>query len=103
MNSGEPLRDIPGASGIGSLTAGAVELSNTDIGQNLIELILASTQYRGGTRVITTAQQLLDELLNRCGGKSLATNRLRSRSQTRIVDSATACAALAVSYVCKRP
>ena len=55
---------IPGSSGIGSLTAGAVELSNTDIGQNLIDLILASTQYRGGTRVITSAQQLLDELLN---------------------------------------
>jgi len=64
VNSGEPLRDIPGGSGIGSLTAGAIELSNTDIGQNLIDLILASTQYRGGTRVITSAQQLLDELLN---------------------------------------
>ncbi len=64
VNSGVPLRDIPGASGIGSLTAGAVELSNTDIGQNLIDLILASTQYRGGTRVITSAQQLLDELMN---------------------------------------
>ena len=40
-----------------------MELSNTDIGQNLIELILASTQYRGGARVITAVQQLLDELL----------------------------------------
>jgi flagellar hook protein FlgE len=64
VNSGEPLRGIPGSGGLGSLTAGAVELSNTDIGQNLIDLILASTQYRGGTRVITSAQQLLDELLN---------------------------------------
>ena len=64
VNSGEPIEDNPGDDGIGTLTAGAVELSNTDIGQNLIELILASTQYRGGARVITTAQQLLDELLN---------------------------------------
>jgi flagellar hook protein FlgE len=64
VNSGEPLRDIPGSSGIGALTAGAIELSNTDIGKNLIDLILASTQYRGGTRVITSAQQLLDELLD---------------------------------------
>ncbi len=64
VNSGEPLKDIPGSSGIGTLTSGAVELSNTDIGQNLIDLILASTQYRGGTRVITSAQQLLDDLLN---------------------------------------
>jgi flagellar hook protein FlgE len=64
VNSGEPVIDIPGSQGMGTLTAGAVELSNSDIGQNLIELILASTQYRGGARVITTAQQLLEELLN---------------------------------------
>jgi flagellar hook protein FlgE len=64
INSGEPIEGNPGDGGIGALTAGAVELSNTDIGQNLIELILASTQYRGGTRVITAAQQLLDELLS---------------------------------------
>jgi len=63
VNSGEPIFGSPGAEGLGTLTAGAVELSNTDIGQNLIELILASTQYRGGARVITTAQELLDELL----------------------------------------
>jgi flagellar hook protein FlgE len=41
-----------------------VELSNTDIGKNLIDLIVASTQYRGSARVITATQQLLDELLN---------------------------------------
>jgi flagellar hook protein FlgE len=64
VNSGEPIEGNPSDRGIGSLTAGAVELSNTDIGQNLIELILASTQYRGGTRVITAAQQLLDELMS---------------------------------------
>jgi flagellar hook protein FlgE len=63
VNSGEPIEGNPGANGLGALTAGAVELSNTDIGQNLIELILASTQYRGGTRVITAAQTLLDELM----------------------------------------
>jgi flagellar hook protein FlgE len=63
VNSGLPIQGDPGSQGIGAITAGAVELSNTDIGQNLIELILASTQYRGGARVITAVQQLLDELL----------------------------------------
>lgn len=63
VNSGEPVYGNPGEDGIGTLTAGAVELSNTDIGQNLIELILASTQYRGGARVISASQELLDELL----------------------------------------
>lgn len=63
VNSGLPIQGDPGSQGIGSITAGAVELSNTDIGQNLIELILASTQYRGGARVITAVQELLDELM----------------------------------------
>jgi flagellar hook protein FlgE len=63
VNSGAAAFGNPGDSGLGELTAGAVELSNTDIGQNLIELILASTQYRGGARVITAVQELLDELL----------------------------------------
>ncbi len=64
VNSGLAIQGNPGEQGIGSISAGAVELSNTDIGQNLIDLILASTQYRGGTRVITSVQQLLDELMN---------------------------------------
>ena len=63
VNSGVAIKGVPGSDGIGTLSAGAVELSNTDIGQNLIELILASTQYRGGARVITATQELLDELL----------------------------------------
>jgi flagellar hook protein FlgE len=63
VNAGLPVEGNPGSQGLGAITAGAVELSNTDIGQNLIKLILASTQYRGGARVITSVQELLDELL----------------------------------------
>lgn len=64
VNSGLPIIDSPGSQGIGTIIAGAQELSNSDIGQNLIDLITASTAYRGGARVITTVQQLYDELLN---------------------------------------
>ncbi|HUG67085.1 MAG TPA: flagellar hook-basal body complex protein [Pirellulaceae bacterium] len=63
-NSGLPVEGNPGVNGIATLVSGAVELSNTDIGRNLIDLVLATTQYRGNTRVITAAQQLLEELLN---------------------------------------
>ncbi len=63
INSGQAVLGNPGELGIGSLIAGAVELSNADIGSNLIDLILASTMYRGNARVITTVQQMLDELL----------------------------------------
>ncbi|MEA1950651.1 MAG: flagellar hook-basal body complex protein [Planctomycetota bacterium] len=64
VNSGLPIEGDPGEQGIGSIVAGATELSNTDIGANLIDLILASTMYRGNTRVITTSQEMLEELLS---------------------------------------
>lgn len=64
VNTGLPVQGSPGENGIGNIIGGALELSNTDIGGDLIELVLASTQYRGNSRVITTSQQLLDELLN---------------------------------------
>lgn len=64
VNSGLPIIANPSEQGVGALVAGATELSNTDIGRNLIDLVLATTQYRGNSRVISTAQELLDELLN---------------------------------------
>jgi flagellar hook protein FlgE len=64
VNSGLPVVGNAGEQGIGTIIAGAVEQSNSDISKNLIDLITASTQYRGNARVITAAQQLLDELLN---------------------------------------
>ena len=63
VNSGLPIEGNPGESGMGSVIGGAVELSNTDLGKNLINLVLATTQYRGNARVITAVQQMLDELL----------------------------------------
>jgi flagellar hook protein FlgE len=64
FNSGLPVEGNPGELGLGTIVAGALELSNTDTGENLIDLLLASTQYRANSRVISTAQQLLDDLLN---------------------------------------
>lgn len=64
INTGLPIEGRPGENGIGSVVAGALELSNTDIGGDLVDLVLASTQYRSNARVITATQELFDELLN---------------------------------------
>ena len=64
INTGLPIQGRPGENGIGTVVAGARELSNTDIGKDLVTLVLASTQYRSNSRVITATQQLFDELLN---------------------------------------
>lgn len=63
VSSGSPFLTTPGNFGAGTIRAGSIELSNTDIGRNLVELIIASTNYRGNARVISSIQQLVDELL----------------------------------------
>ncbi|MEI8375016.1 MAG: flagellar hook-basal body complex protein [Planctomycetota bacterium] len=63
VNSGLPIMGNPGDQGTGTIVAGSLELSNTDIGAGLINLITSSTMYRSNTRVITTATQLFDDLL----------------------------------------
>lgn len=61
--SGPAMLATPGNFGAGTVRAGAIELSNTDIGRNLVDLLIASTNYRGNARVISSVQQLVDELL----------------------------------------
>ena len=64
INTGLPIEGRPSENGLGTLSAGALELSNTDVGGDLVTLVLASTMYRSNARVITATQQLFDELLN---------------------------------------
>jgi flagellar hook protein FlgE len=61
--SGPALTATAGTFGVGTIRSGAIELSNTDLGRNLVDLIVASTNYRGNARVIGSVQELVDELL----------------------------------------
>ena len=63
VSSGPPFLVTPGNFGAGPIRAGSIELSNTDVGRSLVDLIVASTNYRGNARVISSVQQLVDELL----------------------------------------
>lgn len=63
VSSGPAQLVTPGNQGSGTLRSGAIELSNTDVGRSLVDLIVASTNYRGNARVISSVQQLVDELL----------------------------------------
>jgi flagellar hook protein FlgE len=49
---------------MGTIQSGAIEESNTNVGSDLIELILGSTMYEGNARVITTVQNLYNDLLS---------------------------------------
>jgi flagellar hook protein FlgE len=62
-NSGTALVTEPGSFGTGSLVPGALESSNVDLGDEFTKMILASTGYSASSRVIKTADELLQQLL----------------------------------------
>jgi flagellar hook protein FlgE len=49
--------------GAAVIMAGTRELSNTDLGGNLIAMLLAENQYRANWQVVGTASELLDHLM----------------------------------------
>ncbi|MCC7350745.1 MAG: flagellar hook-basal body complex protein [Phycisphaerales bacterium] len=63
-NSGVPIVSAPLSLGAGSIRSGALELSNVDLSKEFINLIIASTGFTASSRVISTSDQLLTELLN---------------------------------------
>jgi flagellar hook protein FlgE len=63
-NSGEPRIGAPLEGLAGGIRSGALELSNVDLSNEFINLIIASTGFSAASRVITTSDQLMTELLN---------------------------------------
>ncbi len=62
-NVGTPVIVSPGSGGTGRVIGGALELSNVDVTEEFINLINASTGFRASSRVLSTSDQLIQELL----------------------------------------
>ena len=62
-NSGPASVTSPGTLGTGNLVSGALEQSNVDLGEEFTQMILTSTGYSASSRVIRTADELLQQLL----------------------------------------
>jgi flagellar hook protein FlgE len=62
-NSGTPIVTSPLEFSTGRLVGGALELSNVDLSQEFINMILASTGYSASSRLITTTNELINQLL----------------------------------------
>jgi flagellar hook protein FlgE len=60
--SGLPIEFDPGEAGTAEIIGGASELSNVDIGRELIELTLAGNLFKANLAVFSTADNLLCEL-----------------------------------------
>ena len=63
-NSGTPVISAPLALGAGALRSGALEQSNVDLSTEFVNMIVASTGFSASSKVITTSNQLLTDLLN---------------------------------------
>lgn len=63
-NSGEPTITAPQELSSGAIRSGSLEQSNVDISKEFINMIVASTGFTAASRVITTSDQLLTELMN---------------------------------------
>jgi len=62
-NSGQPTISTPEVLGAGRLLGNSLEMSNVDLTREFIEMISATTAFSANGRVISTNQQLLNELL----------------------------------------
>ncbi|MFL6160372.1 MAG: flagellar hook-basal body complex protein [Marmoricola sp.] len=63
-NSGAAVIDVPGAGRNGTLVGGALEMSNVDLAAEFTNLILAQRGFQASSRVITTSDQVLEDLVN---------------------------------------
>ena len=63
-NSGVETANIAGTNGLGTLTPGAVEMSNVNLAQEFTNMITAERGFQANSRVISTADEMLQELVN---------------------------------------
>jgi flagellar hook protein FlgE len=62
--SGQPLVGAATSAGLGRILANTLELSNVDLGESFIDMIAAQRGFQANSRVITTSDEILQELVN---------------------------------------
>jgi flagellar hook protein FlgE len=63
-NAGVPQVGTPGANAYGVTASGAVEMSNVDLAAEFTNMITAQRGFQANSRVISTADQMLQDLVN---------------------------------------
>ena len=63
-NSGDPIIGEAGTGGRGTLQAGVLEMANVDLAEEFTNMIVTQRGYQSNSRIITTSDELLQELMN---------------------------------------
>jgi flagellar hook protein FlgE len=64
LDSGQPMPGVAGNGRLGSITPSAVEMSNIDLAQEFVKMITTQRAFQANSRVITTSDEILNELIN---------------------------------------
>jgi flagellar hook protein FlgE len=64
INSGYAQVGQPGSAGMGQVISGALEMSNVDLAQEFTNLVVAQRGFQANSRIITTSDEILQELVN---------------------------------------
>ncbi|UCD35437.1 MAG: flagellar hook protein FlgE [Nitrospiraceae bacterium] len=62
--SGQPLISTPGNSGTGTVLSNTLELSNVDLAEEFVKMILSQRGFQANSRVISASDELMVELVN---------------------------------------
>jgi flagellar hook protein FlgE len=62
--SGKPLIDVPGTGARGAVSAGALESSNVDLGNELVTLIAYQRAFQANAKTVTTADEMMNDVNN---------------------------------------
>ena len=62
--SGSVVRNPPGTSNVGLVRAGALELSNVELSEQLVKMISAQRNFQANAQVVSTSDQMTQTLLN---------------------------------------
>ena len=63
-NSGDAVYGYANEDASGSLNSGSLEMSNVDLANELTNMILMQRGFQASSRVITTSDTMLEELVN---------------------------------------
>ncbi|HWK22267.1 MAG TPA: flagellar hook-basal body complex protein [Ureibacillus sp.] len=63
-NSGQPVLGWATEFGIGSIQSGFLEMSNVDLSEEFTDMIVAQRGFQANSRIITTSDEILQELVN---------------------------------------
>lgn len=64
LASGEPIQSIPGENGMGTVHQGALEGSNVNVANSMVDMITTQRAYEMGTKVMGVADQMLSATVN---------------------------------------